>query len=101
MPAYSGLLIKPNEGRVMKPQRRQFPELMAGAATLPLPAVSREKSETEMVESEFERATMRKVIRRLLPVLFVSLMVAFLDRINVGFAALTMNNDLGFSSTAF
>jgi hypothetical protein len=82
----------------MKPQRRQF-QLMAGAAALP--ALSREKSETGTVESEFERATMRKVMRRFVPVLFVSCLVALLDRINVGFAALTMNNDLGLSSTAF
>jgi MFS family permease len=99
MPAYSGLLIKPNEGRIMKPQRRQFLELMAG--TDALPAISREKSETEIVESEFERATMRKVMRRFVPLLFVSSLVALLDRTNVGFAALTMNNDLGLSSTAF
>ena len=45
--------------------------------------------------------TMRKVMRRFVPVLFVSCLVALLDRINVGFAALTMNNDLGLSSTAF
>jgi MFS transporter, ACS family, tartrate transporter len=83
----------------MKPQRCQFRELMAGAAA-PRPT-AREKSEAEIVESEFERATMRKVMRRFVPVLFVSSLVALLDRTNVGFAALTMNNDLGLSSTAF
>jgi hypothetical protein len=54
-----------------------------------------------MVESEFERATMRKIMRRFVPVLFVSCLVALLDRTNVGFAALTMNTDLGLSSAAF
>jgi hypothetical protein len=34
-------------------------------------------------------------------VLFASSLVAILDRTNLGFAALTMNNDLGLSSTAF
>ena len=99
MLAYSGLLIKPSEGRVMRPQSRQFLEPMAGADAPR--AAAREKSEAEMVESEFERATMRKIMRRFVPVLFVSCLVALLDRTNVGFAALTMNNDLGLSSAAF
>jgi MFS family permease len=72
---------------------------MAGAAALP--ATPREKSESETVEFEDERATMRKVQRRFVPVLFVSCLVAILDRTNIGFAALTMNRDLGLSSTAF
>jgi len=54
-----------------------------------------------MSEADLERTTMRKVLWRLLPVLFVSYVVSILDRVNVGFAALTMNNDLGLSTTAF
>jgi MFS family permease len=84
----------------MIPKGRQFlVEQMAGATALP--AMAREKSESETVEFEDERATMRKVKRRFLPVLFVSCFVAILDRTNIGFAALTMNRDLGLSSTAF
>jgi ACS family tartrate transporter-like MFS transporter len=45
--------------------------------------------------------TLRKVTRRLIPFLFLLYVVAWLDRVNVGFAALHMNSDLGFSSTAF
>jgi ACS family tartrate transporter-like MFS transporter len=45
--------------------------------------------------------TLRKVTRRLLPFLFVLYIAAWLDRVNVGFAALHMNTDLGFSSAAF
>jgi ACS family tartrate transporter-like MFS transporter len=45
--------------------------------------------------------TMRKVTLRLIPFLFVLYIVAWLDRVNVGFAALQMNSDLGFSSAAF
>jgi ACS family tartrate transporter-like MFS transporter len=45
--------------------------------------------------------TLRKVTRRLIPFLFVLYIVAWLDRVNVGFAALQMNSDLGFSSAAF
>jgi ACS family tartrate transporter-like MFS transporter len=44
---------------------------------------------------------LRKVTRRLIPFLFVLYVVAWLDRVNVGFAALQMNSDLGFSSAAF
>jgi MFS family permease len=39
--------------------------------------------------------------RRLLPLLFVSYIVAFLDRVNVGFAKLQMAADLGFSDAVY
>ena len=45
--------------------------------------------------------TLRKVTVRLIPFLFLLYIVAWLDRVNVGFAALQMNADLGFSSAAF
>jgi ACS family tartrate transporter-like MFS transporter len=38
---------------------------------------------------------------RLIPFMTLLYVVNFLDRVNVGFAALTMNKDLGFSPTAF
>ncbi|MBV9249471.1 MAG: MFS transporter [Acetobacteraceae bacterium] len=44
---------------------------------------------------------MAKVSRRLVPFLMVCYFVAYLDRVNVGFAALTMNKDLNISNTAF
>jgi ACS family 4-hydroxyphenylacetate permease-like MFS transporter len=43
----------------------------------------------------------RKVFRRLIWFLFVLLVISFIDRINVAFAALTMNKELGLSATAF
>ena len=43
---------------------------------------------------ELERTTIRKVTRRLIPFLFLLYIVAWLDRVNVGFAALQMNADL-------
>ena len=43
----------------------------------------------------------RKVFRRLIFFLFVLLVVSFMDRINIAFAALTMNEDLGLSAAAF
>ena len=42
-----------------------------------------------------------KVRRRLLPFLIACYFVAYLDRVNVGFAALTMNADLGLGPEAF
>src|SRR5436190_2254234 len=45
--------------------------------------------------------TLRKVTWRLFPFLFVLYVIAWLDRVNVGFAGLEMNTDLGFSSTVF
>jgi MFS transporter, ACS family, tartrate transporter len=44
---------------------------------------------------------MRKVTWRLIPFLFLLYVIAWLDRVNVGFAGLEMNADLGFSSTVF
>ncbi|MCE4225931.1 MFS transporter [Methylobacterium sp. C25] len=46
-------------------------------------------------------ALMRKVSWRLLPFLMLCYFVAYLDRVNVGFAALTMNRDLGLSAEAY
>jgi MFS family permease len=48
-----------------------------------------------------DRAIARKVAWRLAPLLMACYFVAFLDRVNVGFAALSMNQDLGFDSTIF
>ena len=47
------------------------------------------------------RATLTKVTRRLIPFMFLLYIVAFLDRVNVGFAALQMNEDLGFSEAVY
>src|SRR6267378_4088772 len=50
---------------------------------------------------ELSVVTLRKVSWRLIPFLFVLYVIAWLDRVNVGFAALEMNADLGFSSATF
>ena len=42
-----------------------------------------------------ERETIARVTRRLLPMLIACYFVAYLDRVNVGFASLTMNKALG------
>lgn len=43
----------------------------------------------------------KRVVRRLIPFLFVLYIFNYLDRINIGFAALGMNKDLALSATAF
>jgi MFS transporter, ACS family, tartrate transporter len=52
------------------------------------------------MESILDRAV-TKVAKRLVPFLIACYFVAYLDRVNVSFAALTMNQDLGLSQTAF
>jgi ACS family tartrate transporter-like MFS transporter len=54
-----------------------------------------------MMESAIERQTMRQIYLRLLPFCFVLYFICYLDRVNIGFAALTMNKDLGLSSYVF
>lgn len=49
----------------------------------------------------FEKATYSKVTWRLVPLLFVCYVVAYLDRVNVGFAKLQMLSDLRFSETVY
>jgi sugar phosphate permease len=48
-----------------------------------------------------EDAVFRKVILRIVPFLMLCYVVAYLDRVNVGFAKLQMSADLGFSEAAF
>ncbi|MCO8648997.1 MFS transporter, partial [Burkholderia multivorans] len=42
--------------------------------------------------------TLAKAFRRILPFIFVCYVISYLDRTNVGFAALTMNMDLGLTA---
>src|ERR1700704_1477958 len=48
-------------------------------------------------DSEVGRRARHRIARRLLPYLFVLYVIAFLDRMNIGAAALQMPRDLGFS----
>jgi ACS family tartrate transporter-like MFS transporter len=47
---------------------------------------------------EIERRTIAKVSWRLLPLVALAYCIAYVDRSNISFAALTMNKDLGFSA---
>ena len=48
-----------------------------------------------------EKSAMRKIYIRLLPFAVLSYFLAYVDRINVSFAALTMRGDLGISATDY
>jgi MFS family permease len=75
-------------------------------ARLEFPALgpdSEFKEMRQMVESDesFESKTYRKADIRLLPFLFLCYTLAYLDRVNVGFAKLQMLKDLSLSDAAF
>src|SRR5271167_2024358 len=53
------------------------------------------------VESRLADAALSNARRRLIPFLFVLYLVAYLDRINVGFASLQMNHELGLTESVF
>src|SRR5215472_12180948 len=53
------------------------------------------------MEPTIEQATMRKVYLRILPFAALTYFFCYLDRINVGFAALTMNKDLGLDAATY
>ena len=58
--------------------------------TTPLPDVT-----------DIEQQTIKRVTKRMIPFLILLFVVAFLDRNNVGFAALRMNDDIGISQTLY
>jgi ACS family tartrate transporter-like MFS transporter len=51
--------------------------------------------------STIEATTIRELRLRILPFVFLLYVIAYLDRINIGFAALTMNKELSISSQQF
>jgi ACS family tartrate transporter-like MFS transporter len=54
-----------------------------------------------MADEALERSALRKVSWRLLPLIALGYGVAYMDRVNISFAALQMNRDLGFSATVY
>ena len=53
------------------------------------------------MDGAIEKSAMRKVYMRLLPFAILSYLLAYIDRINVSFAGLTMRGDLDMSAAAF
>lgn len=64
-----------------------------------IPAANEGPSEWDL--ASIERAAMRKIMLRIVPILTLSYFLAYLDRINIGFAALEMNKELGLSGTVY
>jgi ACS family tartrate transporter-like MFS transporter len=52
-------------------------------------------------DAMLEATTMRKITLRIVPFLMICYFVAFVDRVNAGFAALQMNKDIGLSASVF
>src|SRR6059058_2471567 len=50
---------------------------------------------------DLEQRTLRKISWRIVPFIMLLYFIAYIDRVNIGFASLTMNKDLGFSSAVF
>ena len=57
--------------------------------------------ETDSGAMSIEARTIRKLRMRILPFIFLLFVVALLDRINIGFAALTMNKELAITSQQY
>lgn len=53
------------------------------------------------METEIEKKVMSKIFWRLVPLLMGLYVLSYIDRINVGFAALTMNKDIGISAYVY
>ena len=58
-------------------------------------------TQTGDAHEPYEARTIRKVKIRILPFIWVLYIIAFVDRINIGFAALTMNRELAITSEQF
>jgi len=58
-------------------------------------------ADSAVTTRQLERRVLVKVTWRLMPLLCLCFMAAFLDRVNVGFAKLTMLSDLGLSQAAY
>jgi ACS family tartrate transporter-like MFS transporter len=51
------------------------------------------------MELEIEKRTLRRITWRIVPFIMLLYFVAYIDRVNIGFAALTMKEDLGFTAS--
>src|SRR4051794_28007965 len=72
---------------------------MAGNMCLSPP--ERMSSLSHYSNNQLGERTRRRINRRLMPFLFLLYLVAYLDRVNLGFAGLSMTRELGFSNAVF
>ena len=47
------------------------------------------------MEMDIEKRTLRRITWRIVPFIMLLYLIAYIDRVNIGFAALTMKEDLG------
>ena len=47
------------------------------------------------------RETIARVVRRLVPFMFICYVIAYIDRVNIGFAKAELQRDLGLSDAAY
>ncbi len=52
-------------------------------------------------DRNIENIVVKKVLMRVLPLLMLGYFISFMDRVNIGFAAVQMNNALGFTSAVY
>ena len=57
--------------------------------------------ETQKADATVGSSAMRKALWRILPLIALAYLFAFMDRVNVSFAATQMNEDLKFSATIY
>src|ERR1700754_4547614 len=55
----------------------------------------------QLAHASIEARTIARISGRIVPFLVLAFFVSFIDRVNVGFAALQMNKQLGFTATVF
>lgn len=51
------------------------------------------------MEMDIEKRTLRRITWRIVPFIMLLYLIAYIDRVNIGFAALTMKEDLGFTAS--
>jgi hypothetical protein len=76
----------------LPPQENALGRTLMSATTVTAPGVAK---------SELETSTIRAISWRLIPFLVLAYFFSYLDRVNLGFAALTMNAELKFSPIIF
>jgi ACS family tartrate transporter-like MFS transporter len=51
------------------------------------------------METDIEKRTLRRITWRIVPFIMLLYFIAYIDRVNIGFASLTMKGDLGFTAS--
>src|SRR5579862_2724457 len=63
--------------------------------------VTSDETEMQPTNAIDEKALVRKIAWRIIPFVFILYIISYLDRANIGYAALQMNKELALSSEAF